>query len=261
VSAARDPWAPTPREVVELSLATHGRAALSTVYDAANLLGVADQPLRLAIRRLSEAGIVEQTGRGRAGSLRSTARGRRRALLAEAYWDFALRQDAGEPGWDGLWHLLAFSVPESHRALRDALRAALSRLGAAPLTPGLFVSPHDLSAALEAEHDGGVGGYLTTATARSVQHAGRPLADVVGDLWPLGALRDAYTDLLGVMDRWSGPATRGGPAAALAGYVAVHAALERAMGPDPLLPPELLPPDWPGRCARDRVRRDWLAPA
>jgi len=258
VSGAHEPVDPTPREVVELALADDGSAALSSLYDAANLLGIADQPLRLAIRRLADAGLVEQTGRGRAGSLRSTRRARRRALLDEAYWDFAVAQDDGEVAWDGHWHLLGFTVPESHRAERDRLRDALSRLGAAPLTPGLFVSPHDLRPALDAETEGAVGRYLTTAAARQVERGGRPIAELVGDLWPLEALRDAYGSLLATLDRWAGSARSDVRARTLAGRIAVRTALERAVGTDPLLPPELLPADWPGRPARERVRRDWL---
>lgn len=255
------PVRPTPREVVELGLADDGSAALSDLYDAANLLGIADQTLRLAIRRLVDAGLVEQSGRGRGGSLRATGRARRRALLDEAYWDFAVRQDDGEVTWDGYWHLLAFTVPESHRAERDRLRDALSRLGAAPLTPGLFLSPHDLGEALEAETgsepDGAVGQYLTTATADRVERGGRPVTDLVGELWPLDVLRGAYDGLIATLDGWADSAAAGG-VRALAGRIAVLAAVERAMGTDPLLPAELLPEDWPGRPARDRVRREWL---
>lgn len=257
MNALHELTGPTPREVVELSLAEHGHAALAEVYDAANLLGIADQPLRLAIRRLADAGLVVQSGRGRAGTLRATEHGRRRALLDEAYWEFAVRQDDGEVRWDGNWHLLAFTVPESRRAERDRLRVALSRLGAAPLTPGLFVSPHDLGPALDAESDGSAIRYLTAATAEHVAHGGRPIADLIEDLWPLDTLRAAYLDLLGVMDRWESPAASGGTAG-LAGRLAVFAALERAIGTDPLLPAELLPDDWPGRPTRNLVRQTWL---
>jgi phenylacetic acid degradation operon negative regulatory protein len=252
--------APAPREVVEIALSATGRADLAAVYDSANLLGIGDQPLRLAIRRLVAAGLVEQVGRGRGGSIRSTDEGRRRAALDEAYWDFAVQQDEGLAPWDGRWRLVAFSVPESLRAERDRLRAALARLGAAPLTPGLFVSPHDLVPALEAETGGGIGRFLTTVVATDVQHAGRPVADDVARLWPLDDLAAAYRELERVMDARAADHRTGDDAAALAGHIAVHAALDRAMGPDPLLPRELLRPDWPGARARARVRREWLRP-
>lgn len=258
MSAGTEAAAPTPREVVELSLLPHGTVPLAHLYDAANLLGVPDQTLRLALRRLAASGLVEQHGRGRAGLLTATATSRRRAALDEAYWDVAVRQDAGEIVWDGMWHLVAFSVPEARRADRDRLRGVLARLGAAPLAPGLCVSPHDLGPAIEAETEGAVRAYLTTAASREVRHGGRPLAALVPALWPLDDLAAAYRRLLAVTEAWSGRAGSGDPAAVLAAHVAVHAALERALGPDPLLPPELLPPDWPGPEARARVARDWL---
>lgn len=251
------PVTPTPREIVQLALAATGSADLAQVYDAANVLGVDDQPVRLAIRRLHTAGLVEQVGRGRAGSILSTARGRRRHALDEAYWDFAIRQDDGLTRWDGTWHLMAFSVPETLRAERDRLRTALARLGAAPLTPGLFVSPHDLVPALEAETGGEVDAFLTTAVATHLRHAGRPLGDGVADLWPLDDLAAGYRRLEDVMEHWAARRVPGDEVVALAGSLAVHCALDRAAGPDPLLPRELLPPDWPGARARTRLRREW----
>ncbi|MEO3842923.1 hypothetical protein [Streptomyces sp. B22F1] len=43
--------------------------------------------------------------------------------------------------WDGRWTLLAFSVPETRRADRHALRTRLGWAGFAPLRSGLWVSP------------------------------------------------------------------------------------------------------------------------
>ena len=45
--------------------------------------------------------------------------------------------------WDGLWSLVAFSIPEQNRAARDSLRKQLRWLGFAPLYDGLWVSPRD----------------------------------------------------------------------------------------------------------------------
>src|SRR5450756_2690082 len=42
-----------------------------------------------------------------------------------------------------MWSLVAFSIPEEHRAARDELRKALRWLGFAPLYDGLWVSPRD----------------------------------------------------------------------------------------------------------------------
>lgn len=253
----------SPRALVEHSFGPDGRADLATVYDVAGVLGLEDQPVRLAVRRLVAAGVVEQTGRGRAGALRLAPGARVRGALDLAYWDFATRQDDGAAAWDGLWRLVAFSVPESRRSERDALRSALAHLGAAPLAPGLVVSPHDLVAALVAELGSlDVREVLTTATAPAVVHAGRDLTEQVPVLWPLDVVRAGYDRLDAEIQAWR--ARLGGPDGAsvphvLAARIALHAALDRAVVPDPLLPPELLPTGWPGPRVRGAFRTLWSA--
>ncbi|MGP5243252.1 PaaX family transcriptional regulator C-terminal domain-containing protein, partial [Corynebacterium variabile] len=68
----------TPRTLVEAFLPFEGEVSLAEVYAVANLAGLEDQPVRLAIRRLVAAGDVVQHGRGRAGSLTLTGTGLRR---------------------------------------------------------------------------------------------------------------------------------------------------------------------------------------
>lgn len=46
------------------------------------------------------------------------------------------------PDWDGVWTMVAFTVPEDQRRLRPMLRGRLQSLGFAPLYDGLWVSPH-----------------------------------------------------------------------------------------------------------------------
>lgn len=258
----------SPRALVEHCFDPDGRVALATVYDVAAALGLEDQPVRLAVRRLVAAGAVEQIGRGRAGTLRLTADARLRGALDLAYWHVAVQQDEGTRAWDGLWRLLAFSVPEHRRADRDALRSTLAHLGAVALTPGLYVSPHDLTVALDAELPGrGVHADLTTATSATVVHGGRPLAVQVHDLWPLDAVRAEYERLEREIGAWRARLAEVRAATShdaptsipLAARIALHAALDRAVGPDPLLPPELLPPDWPGPRVRRAFRDTWAA--
>ena len=47
-----------------------------------------------------------------------------------------------KPDWDGVWTMVAFTVPEDQRRLRPMLRGRLQSLGFAPLYDGLWVSPH-----------------------------------------------------------------------------------------------------------------------
>jgi len=50
---------------------------------------------------------------------------------------------APEKTWDSRWHLLAYSMPEVKRRLRNRLRNGLTWLGYGMLGNGLWVSPHD----------------------------------------------------------------------------------------------------------------------
>jgi phenylacetic acid degradation operon negative regulatory protein len=246
----------TPRAVLTNCFGAAGQTPLDVVYDAAAVLGISDQPLRLAIRRLVSAGMIEQIGRGRRGQLRLTDQALKRDLLDNEYWNFATRQDHGEQRWDRQWRLIAFSIPETRRADRDALRAALTRLSAAALTPGLFVSPHDLTTALQAELSPRNLDDLTLATATSLTYHGTTIERLTTQLWPLDTLSTRYDTLDRVITHEEGNlGDDAEPARRLAARIAILTALTAALLPDPLLPPELLPTDWPGPAARERIRQ------
>jgi phenylacetic acid degradation operon negative regulatory protein len=46
--------------------------------------------------------------------------------------------------WDGRWLVVAYSVPEGTRELRDRLRSALLFAGLGAVSNGVLISPHDL---------------------------------------------------------------------------------------------------------------------
>ena len=159
--------------------------------------------------------------------------------------------------WDGQWRLIAFSIPEARRSDRDALRAALTRLSAAALTPGLFASPHDLTTALRAEiSPRRLDDDLTLATTTSVTHHGTAIERLTTQLWPLDTIKTRYRTLDRVITHEEKRLSRDAePAVRLAARITVLTALTAALLPDPLLPTELLPAGWPGPDVRERVRR------
>lgn len=247
----------TPRAVLTNCFSADGQAPLDIVYDAAAILGIPDQPLRLAIRRLTSAGMIEQIGRGRRGHLRLTDQALNRNLLDDEYWNFAIRQDHGEERWDRQWRLIAFSIPETRRSDRDALRAALIRLGAAALAPGLFASPHDLTTALQAElSPRRLDDDLTLATTTSLTHHGIAIERLTTQLWPLDTIRTRYHTLDRVITHEEERLRNDPePARRLAARITILTAAIAALMPDPLLPGDLLPTGWPGPDARERVRQ------
>ncbi|MEU4623196.1 PaaX family transcriptional regulator [Actinoplanes sp. NPDC023801] len=233
--------APSPRTVIEAFLPFDGDVDLGLVYDTANAAGLEDQPLRLAIRRMITAGEVVQSGRGRGGRLALTPVGRDRLRRDRLALRLAFAQDAGRAPWDGAWRLLAFSVQEDERAVRDSLRRQLVGAGAAPIAPGLYVSPHDLTGMLDTP------AHLITATATELNVRGVTDPHTLAEqLWPARPIIDAYAVAESVL------ATADPDP--LVQQLRLAEALEQALRDDPLLPPELRPGPW----APARTRGAWL---
>ncbi|MFB7910043.1 transcriptional regulator [Kitasatospora sp. NPDC056076] len=259
-----------PRTVVEACFDPQGTASLAYVYDLAAAAGLADQPVRLAIRRLEAAGVLRQEGRGRKGRLLLTDAGRLRSDTDVRLVRLAYAQDAGLAPWDGLWRLHTFSVPEQRRPERDALRTALTRLGAAPLAPGAYLSPHDLLAELVGEtSESTVGSYLVTAEATRLTGPGfTDPASVAERLWPAADTHAAYRPLAEALAAEPVGTDHGSPEligtdhgspALVASALGLADAFSRALEHDPLLPPELRPAPWPPARLRHAFRERWAA--
>ena len=121
--------------------------------------GVSDSAARAALSRLTRNGLLVTSKTGRRTYSRLSSR-------AAAILDDGARRifsfGAVNQPWDGMWSLVAFSIPEDNRAARDALRKQLRWLGFAPLYDGLWVSPRNHAAeVIGSLQDLGIG----TATA------------------------------------------------------------------------------------------------
>ena len=235
----------TPRTLLEAFLPFDGTVDLSLIYGTADELGLGDQPVRLALKRLVAAGEVLQVGRGRAGTLELTEVGRARLAADRLAVQFALAQDAGEAPWDGLWRLLAIRAPESDRGTRDKFRREVVGLGAAACSTGLYVTPHDVTQLLSP----GIGKYLVTAdTERLTVHECDDPLEIAASLWPPGPTLDAYLPLANLLDE----APKRG--SVIERQLQLADGLECAMRGDPLLPRELRVGEW----APANLRRRWL---
>jgi phenylacetic acid degradation operon negative regulatory protein len=153
--------------------------------------------------------------------------------------------------WDGYWHMLMYSVPETDRALREQLRKRLTWLGFGPLSPAIWVSPHDRTALIRSEFGDREGVTLDVFHSRSEgAHADRNIAE---RCWDLDVLKRDYDELLADY----GPRLVGYRAGELSGREALVERMrlihDYRMFPfrDPDLPPELLPVDWSGRAAHE----------
>jgi phenylacetic acid degradation operon negative regulatory protein len=205
-------------------------------------LGLKEAAARATLARMVRGGLLLAERAGR----RTTHRLTPRALAIvdeEAAWleSFGLV----EPPWDGLWTVLAFSIPESERSSRHLARSRLRWLGFAPLYDGVWVSPRDrATAALSELRDLGVGDVtVMRATLQTTVVGGAQSA------WDLDEIAAEYRRFATALE--STPQTE--PTAAFAERMRLMLGWQAFRMLDTGMPAELVPGDWP----RVATRRAW----
>ncbi|MVU77747.1 transcriptional regulator [Nocardia sp. ET3-3] len=229
------------------------------LYDVAAALGMSDQQVRLCIKRLVAEGQFTHEGRGRRAVLRATAETRAVLTPEIEYLRLMYAQDRGLAPWDGVWHLAAFAVPEANRAARDAMRDTIVGLGGVAIQGGLYVSAHGWEDQLRATAgELGIGGQLTTLASTELSIGGSTeSSELAARLWPLDRLAAGHERLLGTAERVLSALPSADATARLTLALVLAAEFDRALEPDPLLPPELLPRPWIGATARAAVAECW----
>ncbi|GEM_PF-51716 len=208
--------------------------------------GVSDSAARAALSRLTRNGLLVTSKAGRRTFSRLSARAA--AILDDGARRIFSFGAASQP-WDGMWSLVAFSIPEDNRAARDALRKQLRWLGFAPLYDGLWVSPRDHAAEVIATL-----GELGITTATAFRATSVPAgAAIPARAWDLDGLRGRYCDFIGFASRLrdATAAGRTPPGDALIARTRVMDEWRAFPALDPDLPAELLPPAWPRARARE----------
>ena len=119
-----------------------GEIVAAELYAVAEACGQTSEQVRSCLRRLVKEGLYLQHGKGRSARYEATEAGIAHLETGWARTRTAYQQDAAGRGWDRMWHLVAFAVPEDRRAARDQLRDRLVALGGAALQGGVYVSPH-----------------------------------------------------------------------------------------------------------------------
>ncbi|MEU1938122.1 PaaX family transcriptional regulator C-terminal domain-containing protein [Streptomyces coeruleorubidus] len=252
------------RMLVHALIREDGTVSADELYTVAATLGMSDQQVRLCVKRLVAESRFTHEGRGRKAVLHATEATTRSLAPNADFLRHAFRQDTGLAPWDGVWHLAAFAVPESARTARDALRETLVHLGGAPLQGGLYVCANAWEPYVEdAAHRLGAHSALTLLSTTDLRRGDtREPAELARHLWPLQEIANRYHHLSRIaqprLDRLTGSAGLS-PSELLTIAVELAAELTRAMEPDPLLPPQLLPQPWPGTQARELIARCWAA--
>jgi phenylacetic acid degradation operon negative regulatory protein len=211
--------------------------------------GVSDSAARAALSRLTRNGLLVTSRNGRRTYVRLS--GRAAGILDDGARRIFSFGAAASP-WDGMWSLVAFSVPENNRAARDELRKELRWLGFAPLYDALWVSPRDhLADVLTKLKDLGITtatAFRATAVPGSDDDSGSPAR-----AWDLDGLKGRYERFVSFAGQLR-ESTASGVVSPLDALVARTRVMDEwrafpAMDPD--LPAELLPDAWPRCSARD----------
>ncbi len=210
--------------------------------------GVSDVAARAALSRMVKHGLLASTREGRRTFYAMTPRAQSIMRTgAERIVAFGAHAD---DDWDGRWSLVAFSVPETNRSAREALRTRLRWLGFAPLYDALWVSPHPRhDQALAELRDLGVT-RATAFVATSPELSATTLAPQ--SAWDLDGLADLYRTFVETWQPTHAALGKGAisPVDALVKRTALMDAWRAFPGLDPDLPRRLLPDDWPRDLAR-----------
>jgi len=209
--------------------------------------GLTEGAVRTVLSRMARKGWLEAERIGRHAFYDLTPRGRR--LLEEG--QARIFHPSWDGPWDRTWFLLAYSIPEDVRHLRDRLRDRLAWIGFGSLGNGLWISPHDVGEQVkEIAEQLGTERHLECFRAHRV--GGAPTADLVEKCWDLPVVNAHYRDFI---DAWRprSEACAEEPASDIMTaeecYTMRFALIHEFRAfplEDPYLPHSLLPDDWAG---------------
>ncbi|WP_348650524.1 PaaX family transcriptional regulator C-terminal domain-containing protein [Catellatospora sp. KI3] len=235
--------------VTDYTLSTRGWMPSAALVELFGEFGVTSAAARMTISRLAGRGVLEGRREGRNSAYRLTDSAA--ANLAQGGQEIAAFGADPRP-WDGQWTMVVFSVPHDEAPQRRAVREHLRWHGYAPFYDGVWVSPHPLTAGERAALVEVAFGEMSVFRAQHLDLETDASRNPV-DAWDAAGIAQEYTAFLGA---WSGVVDRiaaGGihGAAAVRARTEVMDVYRRFPVLDPLLPTELLPPDWPRARARE----------
>lgn len=219
---------PARSVVLSLLLGSHpDRMTPAQVTSAGEHFGIPASTLRVALTRAVAAGDLRRVDGDYVLGDRLVAR---QTHQDEAVED-ATAQHA-ETAWDGTWEMAVIVVSGRSGSERAALRDTLAAARLAELREGVWTRPANLRRSPTYAGDP----VLSTFRARPDDDP----AQLARELWDLTGWAADGRALLGRLASTRAPAPR----------LAVAAHVVRHLTADPLLPRELLPPDWPGEALR-----------
>jgi phenylacetic acid degradation operon negative regulatory protein len=207
---------------------------LGTLLEFFKTLDIDSGVVRTAMSRLAADGWLERSKVGRNSFYRLARKGRQT-------FDAATKHiyDSPPTDWTGRFELLLIGNSED----RDASREALKNAGFGSPLPGVWVAPSGVPIPEEA-----AGAIRLEVSAED--DSGRRL---LSESWPLDRTAEAYQKFVKTFEPlrgWIGRRERLSDTDAFTARILLIHHYRRVVLRDPLLPPALLPADWPGRAAR-----------
>jgi len=211
-----------------------GSVWLGTLLKFFKTLDIDSGVVRTAMSRLAADGWLERNKVGRNSFYRLAGKGHQT-------FDAATRHiyDPQISDWTGRFELLLIASSED----RDASREALKNAGFGSPLPGVWIAPSGVPVPEEAAR-------AIRLEVSAEDDSGRRL---LRESWPLDRTADAYlkfTKTFEPLRGWIGRRERLSDADAFTARILLIHHYRRVVLRDPLLPPVLLPKDWPGRAAR-----------
>jgi phenylacetic acid degradation operon negative regulatory protein len=168
-----------------------GEAWTGSLIEFLGFFGLSGQAVRSTISRMARKGWLKSRRNSRYSFYSLTPK------CIELLEEGAQRiyQPRSDP-WDGRWHLLIYSVPESKRHLRRKLRRRLLWLGFGSLNHGTWISPRDLRTEVEEiVQDLDLCPYVDFFDG---EHRGcSSEEEIVTNCWNLKRLNRYYADFIG----------------------------------------------------------------
>lgn len=175
-------------------LAREGPVRTGALITLLGQLGLSPTAVRTVLSRMARKGWLTVERHGTRSAYGLTRRGR--ALLEsgrERIYHPPVRDT-----WDGQWSVVTFSIPETRRNRRDSLRIRLAWLGFGSLSNGVWISPHDVRAEVQAiASELRIERNLELFRASHIGFSGP--AELVRQCWDLTSLNRRYA---GFLARW-----------------------------------------------------------
>lgn len=210
-----------------------GSVWLGTLLAFFRGLDVADGVVRTAMSRLAADGWLTRNRVGRNSFYRLADKGRETFARATEH---IYRHRP--PEWHGHFDMLLVET-----GAREGARAALEAAGFGMPLPGVFIAPAGTGIPEEA----------ASALRLDVSGSGAEQRALAARAWPLDQTADAYRRFIATFEPLKAELAAGAALSDLEAIVArvllIHD-YRRIVLRDPILPPAILPADWPGLAAR-----------